>query len=110
MATRIDTPNIPFSTQIVTLNKVAYQLQFKYSSRFDRWSISLYTREGTPILTGERAIPNQEFLKANDKIDILQGYLFIASLSDTPVTRDNFGTGKDHNLAYISLVEAEGTS
>ena len=110
MPTRIDTPDTAYSTQIVTLNKVAYNLKFRYSSRFDRWSISLYTREGTPILTGERVVPKQEFLKANDKVDVLQGYLFISSLSNTPVTRDNFGIGKDHNLVYISLSEAEGLS
>ena len=110
MATRIDTPDTAYSTQTVTLNKVSYQLKFKYSARFDRWSISLYSRKGEPILVEERAIPRQEFLRPNDKISLLQGYLFIDSLSDTPITRDNFGLGKEHNLVYISeaeLAEAE---
>lgn len=100
MATKINTPDTPFSKQTITLNKVSYVLRFKYSARFDRWSVSLYTLKGEAILEGERVIPKQELLKLNNKNDMLGGFLEVVSSTDLPVTRNNFGVGKEHYLVF----------
>lgn len=100
MATKIDTPDMAFSSQIVTLNKVSYIFKFRYSSRFDRWTLSIYNRKGVVILEGERLVPKQELLYTNGKSDLMQGYLVLESLSEVPVTRNNLGLGKEHFLAF----------
>lgn len=107
MASNISIPDTPFAEQIVTLNRESYILETTYNSRFDYWTISLYTSNRSPIILGEKCVANQEFLFISAKNLILGGYLGIRSIVQTNVTRDNFGQDKDHRLVFITQEEVD---
>ena len=110
MSVKIDIPNTGFATQTITLNKASYIVESEYSSRFDTWSISLFSVDGTAILRGEKVVPKQEWLTRYNMNNILGGWLGIYSKNDTPVTRDNFGLDKEHVLLFISESEVTDAS
>lgn len=107
MAVNINIPNSAHSSQIVTLNRQSYILEFDYNTRFDFWSLSLFLPNGNPIITGEKIVSQSEFLFISAKNVILGGYLGIKSVVPTNVTRDNFGQDKNHKLVFLSQEEVD---
>lgn len=107
MALFISIPDSADDEQIVTLNKKSYILETKFNKRGGSWSVSLRDSNGEPIILGEKVVPSQEFLEISAKNIEVGGYLGIKSLVDVPVTRDNFGIGKDHQLLFISQEEVD---
>lgn len=107
MAISIGVPDTASSTQTITFSKKSYTIDFKYNSRFDFWTFSLYDSAGNPIILGEKVMPDKEYLRRYAKVDLLGGYIFTTSLDNSPVTRNNFGLNKTHWLTYRSEEEVE---
>lgn len=107
MAISIGVPDTASSTQTITFAKKSYIIDFRYNQRFDFWTFSLYDSEDNPILVGEKVMPDKEYLSRYSKEDVIGGYIFTTSLTENPVTRDNFGLNKLHWLTFRTIEEVE---
>lgn len=107
MAIQIDTPDAAFSTQTVTLNKKTYRIKNRYNTRFGYWCVDILDAQNSPILLGEKLLPNKELLSRYRKSDLIGGYLFITSQDESDVSRDNYGLDKTHTLTFATFEEVE---
>ena len=105
MALLIDIPDSADALQTLTLSSKTYILNSKYNTRSDRWNLTLLDSSNNVIIGGDRVISNQAFTISH-YLPKLNGVLAVVG-DGTPVTRDNFGDGKIHELYYYTDAEWE---
>lgn len=57
MAVRIPTSNVPFYTEVVTLDGVAYTLDFAWNTRDETWRMGIATASGNAIVRSLKVLP-----------------------------------------------------
>lgn len=103
MSVAIKVPDVGWSEQIVTLNKKSYLVELYYSGQDDWgfWSLGLKDIKGNVLISGTKIVPSKDFVTHHNLRRVLGGILYVDSILDIPVTRDNFGENKNHRLVFI---------
>lgn len=116
MATNIKIDDNPYQEKLITLNGESLYLTIMYNTSDDylnngtgSWYFDLANRNKEPLLSGVKILPFQKltgkYLHVNS---VLKGGLWCVNTKDTTsnIKRDNFGTGREFQLWYISEEEA----
>jgi hypothetical protein len=107
MALKINIPDIPNSTQRISLEGVTYLLRLVFNTRSTSWHFNLSDELGD-IIYDQTAIQhsqNLSFRFRNEKTPL--GDFFCLKIEDTEeaLGRDNFGNDKAYRLYYITPSE-----
>jgi hypothetical protein len=100
-----------YQIQRVNVENTIYQLQLVYNTRDASWYLDLFDINAVSILNSVK-LQFGSFI-TNDlqlpQFEVGNLYVIKTDLREEPITRDNFGTNKLYQLAYITnaeLVEA----
>jgi hypothetical protein len=102
----IPTSSAPYYTQKTKLDGRDFVLRFSYNQRIERWYLSIYDDEDTPLRLGLKLIANWELLQHYRYDDRLPpGELWVMDLTPdgSPPTLDELGEGKRCELTYFSV-------
>lgn len=92
----------PYFDYKIDMGDLFYTFSFAYNSIMDRWSISIYTEDETPILLGIPLLVNRPIINTTfDHIEALfDGEIFVINYAD-PTTEPGFeGFDDDCDLIY----------
>jgi hypothetical protein len=97
----------------VRLDGQDFNFKFRYASRQERFYLSIYSADETPLALGIKLVCNIELVRYyRNKPGMFPGELaVVATVSDTtPPTLLELGPGKRCELTYFTLeeLEAEG--
>lgn len=96
--TALDTP---LYSQRTTLDGKEYLLKFDYSEREDRWFLSLYDVDETPLALGIKVIPNWPLLRLHvSNPDVPQGKLVARDFSLAPAAPGFGDLGRRVSILY----------
>ncbi len=101
----IPTPtDTPLYRMRTTLDGVTYVLRFDYTATEDRWYLSIYDAEETPLRRGIKMVPGVDLLHdARHVAGVPQGGLMLFSpQGDTPGLSE---MGRSSFLLYLPAVE-----
>ena len=99
----LPTTDQPHVLQSTTLEGVSYQFVFDWNSRTDRWTMSIYNEDNTPIVTGVTLAIGIDLLSVIPwtRANVPSGFLYLAGVDDP--TLETIG---DVSLIYIESTES----
>jgi hypothetical protein len=100
-------PNIAAQSVTLTLDGRRYRLDLDWIGRIRRWSFSLYTADGTPIVQGKGLVVGADLLRRTRYNPACpQGALHLVDLrGDTDAALDTLGVR--HALYFTPLSEIQ---
>lgn len=107
MAVQIKIPNIPSSVQQVTLDNTTYTIKSYFNVRDEGWRLDISDIDGNIILAGAKIMPVANLTGKYILDAFPNGNLWVLPTTSgtTAVGFDNFGTGKNYQLWYLTLEE-----
>lgn len=99
----INVPSSPWSEQVITLAGFSYRFEFYFNTRDERWRMSIYLTDGTPVIEGVKVIEQSNLLGYHDLPDFRHGTILCLRFKndDKPVGRHNLGRRKAYELIYV---------
>lgn len=98
---------LPSEVFTVALSGKIYKIRIRWVDRTRGWYIAIADSNGLDVTAFEKLTPNQ--LVVFDNLEIFpDGNLMVISFVNqdlSPMRRDNFGSGKDYELMYVSKEE-----
>ena len=97
---KIQTPTSeqPLITQQINLSGTPYSMLFNWNSRTDRWSVSIFLVDGTPLLTGATLVAGLDLLLTVSSDDRPGGMLVV--VDDYDPTLDTIDP-----VSFLYLIE-----
>lgn len=108
----IPVSGLPDEEFTVTLSGKSYKINIRWNTRTRGWYIAIRDSNNLAVTAFEKLSPNQPVIFDNREI-FPDGNLTVVSyvLQDlSPMGRDNFGSGRDYELMYISREELANLS
>ncbi len=106
-------PSQPFQDSATDLDEVEYLLRVKYSQREDRYYVSLYLNDGTPVLLGLKVVCNVGLFRSYSLPNLPPGDLLaVSNTNDTsPPKLGELGLTSDQTrvqLLYYTKADLDG--
>lgn len=104
----IPTSDAPYYSQRVKLEGRDYLFRFAYNEREERWRLSIFDDEESPLLLGLKLVTNWELLqhyKADTRLPPGELWVMCTSGDDEPPKLDELGEGKRCELTYFTADE-----
>ncbi len=101
-------PGVPYFRQKTNLEGRDFVLDFSYNQRIERWYLSIFDEEETPILRGLKLVANWPLLRHyRYDIRLPPGELMALTQdgSTAPPTLNELGPGKRAELVYIEAAD-----
>lgn len=101
----IHTPNTAHSEQRITLDGVAYVIEYKFNVRNNGWYINLYnSSKTTEYISGVKLTPNQNLTGRYVTDALSNGDIWCARMKNDneDLGRNNLGIDKSYTLVYFS--------
>lgn len=106
MALSIDTPDVSWSEQYVTLGGSKYLFTYSFNSRDERWRLDISL--GSQVVVSGLKIMENQFLVGSYALESFDhGDLICVRFEDDglPVGRNNLGVNKPYTLQYYTNEE-----
>ena len=99
--------DLPFFTQVTTLDGISYLLSFRWNQRESCWYLSIALQDETPLADGIKIVCNVYLLRKFVDIRLPPGQLMaIANNNDTsPPGIDELGQDRRVTLLYLTVDE-----
>lgn len=101
-------PEEPYYRQKTNLEGREFLLSFSYNQRIDRWYLSIYDEEETPLLLGLKLVANWPLLRHYRYDTRLPPGELMALTTDgstAPPTLTELGPGRRAELVYLDSTE-----
>lgn len=96
-------PGEPFQEQTTTLDGIPYVLRFDWIQRIQRWSFSILSVSGEPLLMTKGLVLGADLLRQSKHDPRLpQGVLLVLDTEGKNADPGLFTLGRRHLLAYFS--------
>lgn len=98
-------PNEASSTFTININNEVYNIDLRWMDRTQAWYITI-SKNTIFIVTNMKIIPNVNITRRDPTL-LPDGILIVSSKNPVSknIGRDNFGSGKDYELIYVSDIE-----
>lgn len=64
-------------TSDIVLNNQPYTIRVQWNTRFEYWALSLYEREGDPLLVGIKMVQNYPLIQRFQKVNVVGDLYFL---------------------------------
>lgn len=93
----------PYYSFSISLNKVAYNLTMRYSTRESCWYMDIKTNDNVPIALSTKLVPNYPLLSGLS-LGSLDGYFYLFAIVESNLFKfeeDPFNISEYFQLVYI---------
>lgn len=106
----LDTIDRPYYSMRVRLDGQDFNFKFRYASRQERFYLSIYAADDTPLVLGIKLVCNTELVRFyRNKPGMFAGELAVVATSPdrTPPKLTELGIGKRCELTYYTRAELD---
>lgn len=93
-------PNLKNDTFNCTLDKLEYIFYLKYNTKYDYYTWSLYKKDNTPLIQGQKLISNYCLNYRFTNLDLPKGRLIGINISNDGKEANQTNLGKVFKLVY----------